>query len=129
MNNDIDLEQRVERVEQRQLRRILAVCRVLDLNRKFLGFTLDLNRSGIKMIIDKNFPPQDEFNLVLSPAREDEEISPDIVVKVKQKWRSHTNDEFDQIGGVITEVDSPEYMEELINYCDRRAKERYQLDW
>lgn len=126
MNNDVYPK---EMSEQRQLRRILAVCRVLDLERKFLGFTLDLNRSGIKIIVDKNFPSGDEFEVVLSPTREDEEICPDILVKVKQIWRSPTNDEFDQIGGVIIEVDSFEDMEELIHYCDRRAKERYQLDW
>lgn len=126
MNNNLDTN---SNSEQRQLRRILAVCRVLDLERKFLGFTLDLNRSGIKIIVDKNFPSGDEFQIVLSPAKEDEEISPDILIKVKQKWRTPTNEEFDQIGGVIIEVDSPEYIEELIDYCDRRAKERYQFDW
>ncbi|WPF87989.1 PilZ domain-containing protein [Cyanobacterium aponinum UTEX 3222] len=126
MNNNVDIN---SINEQRQLRRILAVCRVLDLDHKFLGFTLDLNRSGIKIIVDKNFPSGDEFKIILSPVKEDEEISPDIVVKVEQKWRTSTNEEFDQIGGVIIEVDSPEYIEELIDYCDRRAKERYQLDW
>ncbi len=125
MNNNLDTN---SSSEQRQLRRILAVCRVLDLDRKFLGFTLDLNRSGIKIIVDKNFPSGDEFQVILNPAKEDEEISPDILITVKQKWRSSTNEEFDQIGGVIIEVDSAEYIEELIDYCDRRAKERYQFD-
>jgi len=126
MNNNLDTNLYNE---QRELRRILAVCRVLDLERKFLGFTLDLNRSGIKIIVDKNFSTGDEFQIILNPAKEDEEISPDILIKVKQKWRTPTNEEFDQIGGVIIEVDSPEYIEELIDYCDRRAKERYQFDW
>lgn len=31
-------------IEQRELRRVLAVCRVLDMQRRFLGFTLDLNK-------------------------------------------------------------------------------------
>lgn len=126
MNNNLDIS---SYSEQRELRRILAVCRVLDLDGKFLGFTLDLNRSGIKIIVDKNFVSGDEFEIILNPAKEEEEISPNIVVKVKQKWRSPTNEEFDQIGGIIIEVDSQEYIDELIDYCDRRAKERYQLDW
>lgn len=116
-------------IEQRELRRILAVCRVLDMQRRFLGFTLDLNKRGIKIIIQKDFPPRDELEVFLTQAREDNENAPDIKVKIKQAWRISTNEEFDQIGGVIVEVDSPENLELLISECDRKARERYQLDW
>lgn len=126
MNFTEDLE---DLKDQRQSRRILAVCRVLDVNGKFLGFTLDLNSNGIKIIIHKDFPSAEEFEIILTQAKEDEEVSPDILVKIRQAWRTSTNDEFDQIGGVIIDVDSPSALDNLISYCDRKAKERYQLDW
>lgn len=69
------------------------------------------------------------MEVLLTQAREDNENAPDIKVKIKQAWRISTNEEFDQIGGVIIEVDSPENLERLIAECDRKARERYQLDW
>lgn len=114
--------------EQRNYRRVLAVCRILDSNSNFLGFTLDLTPTGIQMIINKDFPQQPEFEIILSQAREDEVIGHDLRVKIQQIWRSSTNEEFDQIGGKIIEVDSFEALENLVSYCDRKAKERYQFD-
>lgn len=114
--------------EQRNYRRVLAVCRILDSNNKFLGFTLDLTPTGIQMIINKDFPQQPEFEIILSQAREDEVLGNDLKVKIEQIWRSSTNEEFDQIGGKIIGVDSVQQLENLVAYCDRKAKERYQFD-
>jgi hypothetical protein len=117
--------------EKREFRRILAVCRVLDCEGKFLGFTLDLTLTGIQIIINKDFIPPSEFELILTQAREDKIIGADIRIKVQQIWRTSTNEEFDQIGGKIIAVDLPKELENLVNYCDKRAKQRYQfdLDW
>lgn len=114
--------------EQRNYRRILAVCRVLDSQGKFLGFTLDLTPTGIQIIVNKDFPHDSEFEIILSQARENEILGNDLKIKVQQMWRSNTNEEFDQIGGKIIEVDSPSELENLVAYCDRKAKERYQFD-
>ncbi|WP_017293755.1 hypothetical protein [Geminocystis herdmanii] len=114
--------------EQRNYRRILAVCRILDSDSKFLGFTLDLTPKGIQMIINKDFPPQPKFEIILSQARENEVMGNDLKVKIQQIWRSSTSEEFDQIGGKIIEADSSEALENLVAYCDRKAKERYQFD-
>ena len=114
--------------EQRNSRRILAVCRVLDLDRRFLGFTLDLNHNGIKIIINKDFPQKSEFEIILSQEREYQDINPDIIIKVKQAWRVASSDEFDQIGGKIIGVDSSEKLENFINYIDSIEKKKYKPD-
>ncbi|BAQ64282.1 PilZ domain-containing protein [Geminocystis sp. NIES-3709] len=114
--------------EQRNYRRILAVCRILDSDEKFLGFTLDLTPTGIQMIVNRDFPQKSEFEIILNQAREDEILGNNIKIKVQQIWRSSTNEEFDQIGGKIIGVDSPKELETLVKYCDRKAKERYQFD-
>lgn len=114
--------------EQRNYRRILAVCRILDTDGHFLGFTLDLTLTGIQIIVTKDFPQASEFEILLSQSQEDEVIADHIRLKVSQIWRSSTNEEFDQIGGKIIEVESPNELEKLVKYCDRKAKERYQLD-
>ncbi len=122
----LELNKRINSIdEQRNSRRILAVCRVLDLHRKFLGFTLDLNQAGIKIIVDKEFPQQSEFEIILSQGREYQDLNPDIIIKVGQAWRFASNEEFDQIGGKIIHVDSAEKLAKFINYCDTTEKEKY----
>ena len=114
--------------EQRNSRRILAVCRVLDLQRRFLGFTLDLSFKGIKIIVNKTFPHESEFQIILSQGRDCHEIDPDITITVEQAWRISSSDEFDQIGGKIINVDSTEKLANFINYCDALEKEKYHPD-
>ncbi|MDW8462638.1 MAG: PilZ domain-containing protein [Geminocystis sp.] len=111
--------------EKRHTRRILAVCRVLDEGGHFLGFTLDLTRQGVRLIVDKTFNPEGNFEVILSPPQEDEEIAPDISITVKPLWRCPANDEFDEIGGTIVTVDCPDSLTELMEYCDCRAEDRY----
>jgi hypothetical protein len=114
--------------EQRNSRRILAVCRVLDLRRKFLGFTLDLSHHGIKIIVNKDFPQQTEFEVILSQGREYQDSLPDILIKVKEAWRINSGEEFDQIGGKIIDVDSSEKLEKFIIHCGDLEKKKYQSD-
>ncbi len=114
--------------DQRNSRRVLAVCRVLDLQGKFLGFTLDLSHDGIKFVVDKNFPQQSEFEVVLSQAKEDREMNPDLLIKIKQAWRFSSSQEFDQIGGKIIESDSIENLDNLIDYYSAIEQEKYHPD-
>jgi hypothetical protein len=114
--------------EQRNTRRILAVCRVLDLHRKFLGFTLDLNHKGIQLIVNHEFPQQSEFEIILSQGRENQNHNPDVFLTVEQAWRFSASEGFDQIGGKIINADSLENLDNLICYCEHVEKEKYHPD-
>ena len=111
--------------EKRNSRRILAVCRVLDLQGRFLGFTLDLSYTGIKIIINSNFPQEPEFEVILSLGRDYQDLIPDVMIKVQQAWRFSHSEEFDQIGGRIIDVDSREFLESFISYCDEIEEQKY----
>jgi len=110
-----------------------------------LGIAGSVFTTGVALNIDTS-EPNTRFNIdfdkklafetksiVCHPIhnREDKIIGADIRIKVQQIWRSSTNEEFDQIGGKIIAVDLPKELENLVNYCDKRAKQRYQfdLDW
>ena len=114
--------------DKRNARRILAVRRVLNLQRKFLGFTLDLNHQGIKIIVNQTFPQQREFEIILSQERESQNSHPDVFIKIEQAWRFSTSEDFDQIGGKIIAVDSSENLDNLINYCEGVEKQKYNPD-
>lgn len=114
--------------DQRHARRILAVCKVLDLERNFLGFTLDLNYTGIKIIVNKEFPQQPEFKIILNQPSDTRHFKSDILITVEQAWRCSSNDDFDQIGGKIRAVDSPEELKNFISYCDEIEKDKYNPD-
>jgi choline kinase len=114
--------------DQRTFPRILAVCRIFDFEGKFLGFTLDLSTIGIQIIVYKNFPDKSSFEIILNHQKENEIMGLDIKVKIEQMWRISTNEEFDQIGGKIIEVDNPKYFENLLSYCYQKAKEKYQFE-
>lgn len=110
--------------DQRTFPRILAVCRIFDSEGKFLGFTLDLTTTGIQIIVYRDFPHQSPFEIILNQEKENEIMALDIKVKIQQMWRTSTNEEFDQIGGKIIEVDNSEYLENLVNYCDQKAQKK-----
>ena len=114
--------------EKRSNRRVLAVCRALDENGIFLGFTFDLTSEGIHIIVKKEFSNQSDFTLILTQHRQEKLSYPNIKVKVRTMWRKETNEEYDQIGGQIIEVDSQEALDNLVAYCDKKAKEKYQFD-
>jgi len=114
--------------EKRSDRRVLAVCRALNENREFLGFTLDLTQDGIHLIVEKTFADKPEFETILTQNREGKKSYPEIKVRIRKMWRRATNDEYDQVGGKIIEVDNQEALEDLVRYCDNKAKEKYQFD-
>ena len=114
--------------EQRNYNRILAVCRVFNLQRKLLGFTLDLNRKGVRIIVNQEFPQQTEFEIILSQGTKYQDNYPDVIVKMQQAWRNSTSEDFDQIGGKIIAIDSSENLDNLISYCEGVEKEKYHPD-
>lgn len=114
--------------EKRFSRRILAVCRALDLKGNFVGLTLDLTKDGIHLIVANTFVDQDKFYLILQQTREDEEDKPNLTMEVEKMWRKPTNEEYDQIGGKILRVDLEEELHDLIQYCDHQAKQKYEID-
>jgi hypothetical protein len=111
--NDTDKENKVE--ERRSKSRIFAVSRVLNTEKKLLGYTLDIHAEGIKMIIDQKFPEESQFQVILlRELKEDESIPPDITATIDVAWRSAFDEEFDQVGGKIIAVDLPEELDKLI---------------
>lgn len=110
--------------DQRSDSRILAVCKVFNSKGCFLGFTLDLTTNGIQIIVNKDFSQELEFEIILNQEKEDDIIDCLIKIKVQQMWRSSTNEEFDQIGGKIIEVDNPQKLKKLIDYYEQKAKDK-----
>lgn len=113
--------------EKRGSRRVLAVCRALDSDGNFLGFTLDITTDGIHLIVEKSFSPDSSFELVLTHHEGSEITSSDVRVNVEQMWRKSTNEEYDQIGAKIIGTQQPEDLAQLVAYCDQRAKEKYEF--
>ena len=114
MNND-NKNQVTEIEERRAESRIFAVSRVLTTEKKLLGYTLDINSGGIKIIVDKNFPEQSTFPVILlNELKEGESVPPDITVTIDVVWRSSFDEEFDQVGGKIIEVDLPDELQKFM---------------
>jgi hypothetical protein len=109
--------------ERREKRRILAVCKILDINRQFLGFTLDLTTEGICLVVLNQFGNDQQFEIIIQQNRNDGE-HPEIRATVETIWRREKNEEYDEIGGKIVVVDSQENLKALIEHCDRDAQEK-----
>ena len=112
---------------RRKDRRILAVSKVLDIEKQFLGFTLDLTSDGICMIVSNKFEDSREFEIIIQQDRKDGK-KPEIRAKIEKIWRKQENEEFDEIGGKIIAVDSRENLEDFIKYCDVDARIKYDFD-
>jgi hypothetical protein len=113
--------------DRRKDRRILAVSKMLDLEKQFLGFTLDLTADGICMIVSNKFEDSREFEIIIQQNRKDGD-KPEIRAKIEKIWRKQKDKEFDEIGGKIIAVDSRENLEELIKYCAVDASIKYDFD-
>ncbi|MBE9222875.1 PilZ domain-containing protein [Cyanobacterium stanieri LEGE 03274] len=113
--------------EQRSSRRVLAVCRALDSDGKFVGFTLDITKEGIHLIVEKSFNPPTTFDLILNYHTDLDKQLSDVAITIEKMWRKSTNDEYDQIGGKIITTKHPEALNELITFCDQKAKNKYEF--
>ena len=112
---------------RRKDRRILAVSKILDIEKQFLGFTLDLTSDGICMIVSNKFEDSREFEIIIQQDRKDGK-KPEIRAKIEKIWRKQENEEFDEIGDKIIAVDSRENLEDFIKYCDVDARIKYDFD-
>lgn len=113
--------------EKRLSKRILGVCRTLDLDGRFLGFTLDLSETGIRFIVTKSFPEQKKFSVILERTKDEQEEHPLITVEVEQAWRKSTNEEFDEIGGKIIDADLEDEFRDLVRYCELKHNTKYEI--
>ncbi|MGY6530865.1 MAG: PilZ domain-containing protein [Cyanobacterium sp.] len=117
----------VEINEQRGSRRVLAVCKALDSQGEFVGFTLDITKDGIHLIVEKSFNPPSTFDLILNYHFDSDMELSNVAITVQKMWRKSTNEEYDQIGGKIIDTKQPEVLAQLVAFCDKRAKEKYEF--
>ncbi|WP_069790191.1 PilZ domain-containing protein [Cyanobacterium sp. IPPAS B-1200] len=112
---------------KRSSRRVLAVCKALDNDGHFVGFTLDITKDGIHLIVEKSFNPSSTFDLILNYHFDSDTQLSNVPITVEKMWRKSTNDEYDQIGAKIVDTKQPEALAQLVAFCDKRAKEKYEF--
>ncbi len=101
---------------KRKHRRILAVCNIVDEQDNLIGFTLDLTKEGIRIIVANSFPKQQEFYLNLKA----EQFK--FTVKVEQKWRGSRDENFDEIGGILVDIQPDNDFEHLLKQFNENAR-------
>jgi hypothetical protein len=105
-----------QRIKERRTEdRVLAFCQVLDLEGNLIGVSFDLTPRGLCVSLPNTWTKTDNFSIVLK--RIDNPSLPTITITVTPMWRSSRNDNFDEIGGKIVEVNSPSDFERFLNYC------------
>jgi hypothetical protein len=102
--------------ERRSQARILAFCQVLDLEHNLLGVSFDLTLQGICLSLPNSWPPDSPFAIILK--RADQPALPEVQVEVAPVWRKMRNAHFDEIGGKIIGVQSPQDFETFLQYCN-----------
>ncbi|AIE73169.1 MULTISPECIES: PilZ domain-containing protein [unclassified Synechocystis] len=103
--------------ERRQEQRMLAFCQVFNMAGELVGVSFDLTRQGICVSVPNDWPQGSDFEVKLR--RMDNEALPTITVKVNPMWRQSRNESFDEIGGKIIAVDSPEAFATFLQYCQQ----------
>ncbi|MEB3228114.1 MAG: hypothetical protein VKJ27_07000 [Synechocystis sp.] len=103
--------------ERRQEERVLAFCQVLDLDHNLVGVSFDLTSKGLCVSLPNSWTDADTFVVILK--RLDNPTLPSIRVTVKPMWRHSRNDNFDEIGGQILDVDSQTSFEQFLDYCQQ----------
>lgn len=101
--------------EQRSSNRTVLVCKIFDCNGKFLGFSFDLSMTGIKIIVNKEFSHESPFNFFLNNEKDHKVINSDVIIKAEKIWRHSLNEDFDEIGVKIIEVNNLECFKNLID--------------
>lgn len=101
--------------ERRQQQRVLAFCQVFDLEDELVGVSFDLTLHGICLSLPNTWPQSEPFQIRLK--RMDNKELPVITVNVQPMWRKSRNENFDEIGGKIVEVDCPDSFNHFLNYC------------
>ena len=101
--------------ERRREERILAFCQVLDLDSNLIGVSFDLTPKGLCVSLPNTWTHADTFSIKLK--RMDNPQLATITVTVMPMWRQSRNDNFDEIGGKIVEVDSQVHFDQFLQYC------------
>jgi hypothetical protein len=101
--------------ERRTENRVLAFCQVLDLDDNLIGVSFDLTPKGLCVSLPNTWTDADRFAIRLK--RMDNPQLAAITITVMPMWRQPRNDNFDEIGGKIVEVDSQIYFEQFLEYC------------
>jgi hypothetical protein len=113
--------------EKRKAQRILVTGLVYELNGNFLGVYLDLNRSGIRLTVSKNFPHFHPFSIELRPI-EGEEF-PSVTLKIKPLWYKDWNRAYDEIGAKIIQVEQEQQWQELLKWYAENEKVHRSIIW
>ena len=103
--------------ERREQERMLAFCQVFNMAGELMGVSFDLTRNGICVSVPNDWPQDRDFSVKLR--RMDNEDLPTITIKITPMWRQSRNESFDEIGGKIIEVDSPEAFSTFLQYCQQ----------
>ena len=101
--------------ERRREQRVLAFCQIFDLEDELVGVSFDLTSKGICVSLPNTWPRNEPFQIKLR--RMDNTELPTITVKVEPLWRQSRNEKFDEIGGKIVDVDSPDGFNTFLDYC------------
>ncbi len=97
--------------ERRASQRILATSLVYEPEGSFIGVSLDLNRSGIRLGSAKKLSLFDSFSIQLKPFKENE--FPQITLIIQPLWRRVRNRDYDEIGAKIIQVKQYHKWQEL----------------
>lgn len=112
--------------EKRKHRRMFVFCRVLDENGQAIGYALDMTREGIRMMVLRTHPDQEQFTIVMrSPDKSLADI--EVTALVKKVWRSSKNEQFDEIGARFVDVKDEDSFGQFLNYFETISR-KYSLD-
>jgi hypothetical protein len=100
--------------ERRKEQRVMAFCQVFEPQGELLGVSFDLTPSGICLSLPNTWP-RDNFEIQLK--RMDNPNLPEVRLMVKPMWRQPRNENFDEIGGQIIDINSAEDFETFLRYC------------
>ena len=105
-----------ERIKERRTEeRVLAFCQVLNLDGDLIGVSFDLTPRGLCVSVPNTWTKEDTFSIMLK-RMDNPNLSP-ITVTVTPMWRTSSNDNFDEIGGKIVQVNSQSNFEQFLQYC------------
>ena len=105
-----------ERIQERRTEeRVLAFCQVLNLDGDLIGVSFDLTPRGLCVSVPNTWTKEDTFSIMLK--RMDNPNLSHITVTVTPMWRTSRNDNFDEIGGKIVQVNSQSNFEQFLQYC------------
>ncbi len=102
--------------DRRSEQRLTVFCQILDTDYNFVGISFDLSHAGICLSLPNTWTHEIPFSIILK--RVDNDALPAVTITVDPIWRKPGNEKFDEIGGAITAIESPQDFETFLNYCE-----------